>query len=596
MKKTAVFLALVFTALLLSGCALLNRSPTAGVTVMVEAGEHYDLEVSFATVEPGESASFLIRTERDYSVTAADYRGEYSLTQTGGLTKLVLLDVRVPTRVRLTLSHSARTIRYLANGGAALTGEGAEIVRSYDISDHIRPNVSIGTDLFAREGYTLTCWNTAPDGSGQRVGLGSRVTVEDTLTLYAQWAAWTPAERFAYEIGDGGAVVTGCSAEDALLVVPETLDCRPVTVLAAGAFAGCPAETVVLPKSVVRVEKGAFEGAALRELCFFDNVEYITDACFSGCDALSTLYISAIEDPYGYSFRRESVLADKFDLLISTVGQDRIIFYGGCSMWYNLIGPDLREAFAGRYTVVNMGLNGVCSSLFQMELLRCFVTEHDILFHAPEISSVQQLLTCTSLGKHEDKLWCAMEYNYDLVSLLDIRVFDGGVFESLRLYLDKKQPGGSYLDVYRDSKGFAFFEESGCIPFVRTQSAESLVDEVELDPAYLEDLSRLEQEYRFFTGKGVPVYVSCACIDIDRVPEEQQGNLALMGALFEEKFSAMEGVTVVSCIEDFIYHDEDCYDTVYHLLTEPAKRCTAVWIRDLKAQLLADGLWDENLP
>ena len=77
------------------------------------------------------------------------------------------------------------------------------------------------------------------------------------------------------------------------------------------------------------------------------------------------------------------------------------------------------------------------------------------------------------------------------------------------------------------------------------------------------------------------------------MPAEQQGNVERMGRLFTERFSAMEGVSVVGSIEDFLYRDGDCYDTVYHLLTEPARRCTAVWCRDLKAQLRADGLWDE---
>ena len=593
MKKAVLFLALLFSALLLSGCALFGKTDDSGLRVLVEAGEHYTIEVGYVSVEPGETASFLIKTDRDWSVTETDYRGEYRLTLTGGLTKLELLDVQVPTRVRLTLSHDARTIHYLANGGKGLDGVGSEVTESYDIREHRRPNVSIGTDLFAREGFTLTGWNTKPDGSGQRVGLGSRVTVADELTLYAQWAAWTDADRFTYEITEIGATVTGCFDTGETLVVPETLEGAPVVVLAAGAFADCPAKTVILPKSLRRIENGAFAGAALRELHFFDNIEVIADACFPGCEDFSTLYISAIEDPYGYAFRRESVLADKFDLLIDTMGQDRIIFYGGCSMWYNLIGPDVREAFGERYTVVNMGLNGVCSSLFQMELLKHFVTENDILFHTPEISSVQQLLTNTSLGKHEDKLWCAMEYNYDLVSLLDIRAFDGGVFDSFRAYLDKKKPGGKYGDVYHDSKGYAFFDgETGCIPFIRTQSADELVDKVELDPVYLADLTRLEEEYRFFTGQGVPVYVSFTCVDMDRVPEEQQGNVARMDALFREKFSAMEGVTVVGRLEDFLYHDEDCYDTVYHLLTEPARRCTAVWSRDLTAQLQKDGRWE----
>lgn len=69
------------------------------------------------------------------------------------------------------------------------------------------------------------------------------------------------------------------------------------------------------------------------------------------------------------------------------------------------------------------------------------------------------------------------------------------------------------------------------------------------------------------------------------MPEEQRDNVALMGRLYRDKFSAMEGVTVISAIDNFLYHDADCYDTVFHLLTAPAKRCTAVWVRDLKAAL-----------
>ena len=145
------------------------------------------------------------------------------------------------------------------------------------------------------------------------------------------------------------------------------------------------------------------------------------------------------------------------------------------------------------------------------------------------------------------------------------------------------------MDVYRDSKGYAYLDDTGSVPYVRTQSAESLQDKVSLNPDHLSDLSRLTEEYRYFTAMGVPVYVSYACIDLDQVPQEQQGNVEMMGTLYRERFSAMTGVTLISEIGDFIYHDADCYDTVYHLLTGPAKNCTGVWLRDLQAALDRDG-------
>ena len=61
----------------------------------------------------------------------------------------------------------------------------------------------------------------------------------------------------------------------------------------------------------------------------------------------------------------------------------------------------------------------------------------------------------------------------------------------------------------------------------------------------------------------------------------------------EALFHGMDGVTAVGSIRDFLFRDDDFYDTVYHLLTEPARECTAVWMQDLTAALKADGRWSE---
>ena len=82
MKEAVLFPVLLLAALLLSGCTLFHRADEPGLRVLVEAGEHYALEVGYVSVEPGETASFLIKTDRDWSVTETDYRGEYRLTKT----------------------------------------------------------------------------------------------------------------------------------------------------------------------------------------------------------------------------------------------------------------------------------------------------------------------------------------------------------------------------------------------------------------------------------------------------------------------------------------------------------------------------------
>lgn len=582
---------LLLAAFLLLACTPQNDTAMA-LSATILDGEHYTVEVGSVSVEPGETAAFLVQTDPGFLVASTDYRGDYRITQAHGLNKVELTNVQYPTRVHLKLTQYAVTIEYLANGGEGISSVGNAVKRSYDITEHIRPNVSIGTDLFARDGYTLIGWNTEPDGSGTRVGLGSRMTVDGSATLYAEWAKWTDAERFAYRAEDGKAILTGYTGTEETLVVPETLDGYPVSGIDAFAMKDCSAKTVILPKSIERIERNAFSGAAFTELHLFDNIVFVTDESFASCPNLSTVYISAIEDPYGYSFRRESVYVDKLDRLITTQGQDRLIFYGGCSVWYNLDGDMAKRAFGDRYTVLNMGVNGIMGSLFQMELLRCFMTDRDILVHTPEIASRQQLLLNTGLISHDDKLWAALEYNYDLVSLVDIRLFDNTFFESFRHYLDRKKPGGKYTDVYRDSKGRTYLDEIGSVPFERDEKLEKLTDTVELLPGNLSDLSRLQEEYAGFTAKGIPIYVTYAAINIDQVPEEQRGNVAIMGERFTEAFFAMDGVTVFGNIRDFLYHDNDCYDTVYHLQTRPARHCTEVWIRELTDALLGDGRWE----
>ena len=68
------------------------------------------------------------------------------------------------------------------------------------------PDLGEGTDLpknVSRNGYRLKGWNTAKDGSGQSYQPGEQVHLQDSVTLYAQWAVRTKtAIRFNANGGD----------------------------------------------------------------------------------------------------------------------------------------------------------------------------------------------------------------------------------------------------------------------------------------------------------------------------------------------------------------------------------------------------------
>lgn len=579
--------------LALSSCA--KVAPEAAVQVCILAAEGLTVENNSQWIAPGSDAVFELTLDSGYVIRSIDCSADYTLTRGGYHPRLTVHSVHYPTRVSIetipvetpeeTAARYERSITYRPQNGTDAYTE------TYSILTHPRPNVDQGRAV-ACDGYTLTGWNTQPDGSGLSVGLGSRVTVpSEGLELYAQWAAWTDKDSFAWTQQENGVRITGYTGAAETLVVPARLDGLPVTVLAEGAFRGCAAKTVILPDTIMTVEDGAFTASAMRELTISDNIERISDAAFADCTQLQTLHINAAEAPYGYQFRRESVFADKLDLLITAQGRKKLVFYGGCSMWYNLIGSEAAHAFPG-WQVANLGLNGTVNSYVQMAIIGSFLEPGDVFIHTPELSSSFQRLDEQRMTMYEgdDKLWCGLEYNYDLLSLVDLRQLHG-VFDSWQHYLSEKKAGGDYADMYRDSSGVSYFDETGSIPFIRTQGRTELSDSVSLDPAQLTDgLPNLRAMYAWYQQQGARVYVSWACVDLDGVPEDERGNVQLMDDLFRRTIAAMDGPVLISHLSDYLFASRDFYDTHYHLLTQHAYRNTEKWLRDLKAQMQLDGL------
>ena len=593
MKKLLLFLSALLLTLCLSGCGSVEKDDS--LLVLIEEGSGFSAERYAQRVRPGEDAVFLLTMERGVSLLAADYRGQTEITEQDGVTRLRLLNVRFPARVRLETAAKRGAIRYEANGGAA--GDGSvSVLKSYSLNAHPRANTALGTDLFTRDGYTLFCWNTRPDGSGERVGLGSRLTLSGgERVLYAQWAKWSEAADFRWDEEDGGLTLTGYRGADEVLVIPARIDGKPVKRLAAGAFRNLAAEAVILPPGLQVIEDGAFRNSAFTALTLFDDLAEFSDAGFEACSAWKTLYINAKEAPFGYVFRKESVYADKVDLLLLARGKKKLVFYGGCSMWYNLDGGQANRRFGGEYAILDLALNGTVNSAVQLQIMAACLEPGDILFHTPEISSRFQLMLITEMREDDSNLWCGLENNYDLFALVDLRTTEG-VLDSFCHYLSLKNRRTDYYAFYSDDYRTPYIDRFGCIPFYRSTNAAKLGDKVSVRPELLtaESLKTLGEYYAMLQERGVRIYVSCACLNLDALQEGDAEKIPEADAVFRQTLSAMPGVTPVSRQGDYLYRREEFYDTNYHLLSEPAKRNTALWLRDLEAQMILDGLWERE--
>lgn len=568
--------------LALTGCAKTATVSAPTLGVVVEESPWAVIENNGQTVRQGEDVTFRIETTDGFVVLGTDYEGEETLSQDGSNATLTLHNVSYPTRLRLTLSNENYVLRYDPNGG-----QGEAFTEIQQKKNHARPNTANAAVSFSRPGYTLLGWNTKPDGSGTAAGLGSRITAgEEGITLYAQWAKWTEESCFTWQEEQSGAVITGCDFQGDTLVIPGQLSGLPVTRLAAGAFETCTAQTVVFPESLRVADKGSFSGAPVRELYLFDSIQEISDDTF-GSPGVQTLHINAARLPAGAAKYKESCYADKLDLLILSQEQNRVIFYGGCSMWYNLDMLMVLRTLGEEWYPVDIALNGTVSSELQLQMMLPYVHAGDVFFHTPEFASDAQMMRTTELGNNEERLWAGVEYNYDLLAAADLRAVTGEL-DSLCRYWNSRKEETTYDAHYLDSKGRAYFGPCGEIPFIRYEpEGNVLSDDVRLNVGLISDesMERLEQWYARFQEKGVSVFVSFACVNLDALTEEERGNVHAVDEAFREAIGNMPGVVLLSDLMHFVYHNGHFYDTNYHLLSDTIGSCTKNWVKNLKPYL-----------
>ena len=581
-------------ALLLTACGAVPVGEEPVCRLVLEQSESYTTQQSQVETTVGGQVEFLLSPQDGYTLTGTDYPGA-QLTRSAEGWLLTLDDVRYSAVIRIEASKSDWSLTYYANGGQRLDNADAnEPVRLPVSQSHLRVNTALGSELFSRPGYTLESWNTRPDGSGQRVGLGSRT--EPDTTLYAQWAAWTPEEQFQWTEQNGEAVITGYTGSEECLVVPRQLGGMPVVSIKGEAFRNANCTRVILPDSLRTVEVDAFADCAVEQLTLFDNIQTITDHSFSGCTALTTLYVNAREAPV-YSGSYYDTFADKFDRLLSLKDSKKLVLFSGSSTRFGydsaLLDRELED-----YDVVNMGVFAYTNAYPQLMLIQSCMQEEDILLVAPEFDAAKRQF-CTTNELDED-FFCMVESNYDLAAGLDLRRCSG-TLSVLQSYLQTK--AGLTPRSYSISP--SDYDEDG--QPVDTPSYNEYGDYILYrpnaetdDPVYglkvgytVEDFPQwlyidpANQVYRQFQQAGIYVYMTYSprnrlCISDESTPEARQE----LDAYFRRTLA----ILIISQLEDSLWPGRYLYGTDNHLSTEGVELRTRQVLEELKTQMSRDGL------
>lgn len=479
-------------------------------------------------------------------------------------------------------------VTYHVNGGVLKNGVG-ETVKLTAANTHLRFNTAQGTRYMERPGYQLIGWNTAPDGSGRSVGLGSRMERSEGLVLYAQWAQENPAGDFAYTVKDEGIHITGYTGSGSRCVIPERIDGKKVTRICSGAFRDGKMDTLVLPPSIFTVEREAFAGCTVQTLYLYDTLYYIYDESFSGCEQLTTLHINAVTAPV-YSGSYYDGFSDRYDWLLSLRETRKMVLFSGSSGRYGYVSEKLLEAFP-EYQVANMGVYAFTNAMPQLELIRQLMQPGDILLSAPEFDAVKfQFCTTNALDGH---FWAMMESNYDVVALLDMKHYSD-VFDSLREYLTVRtsMDAGDYsispnwFDDDGNRYSYETYNQYGDFILERPNAPRDEImkwglADYTVDGFPVETIQCLNRIYEGFLDDGVTVYFSYTPRNIRAITPE---STAEARQKLQEHLREHLIVPVISDIEASLYPGTCFYLIDSHLSTEAAAERTERIIRDLQAQ------------
>lgn len=606
MKIIKISILSLLTCLIVCGCAKEETAEeTKLIPVVLEENEGFRAAEMYMEIKRGSDAVFTLEPADGYmleDVGYPDYTAAYSGTKNS--MTLTLHQVEYPTVVPLEMEKSSLSVRYDANGGCLLGESAGQAGKETEVTipviqSHPRVNTSVGTDIFSREGYTLTGWNTMPDGSGQRIGLGSRITYKEGLILYAQWAQWAEEEDFFYEIRQNQAVITGFKASEECLVIPGELGGYMVISIAPGAFSGLQAKTVICPLSLQVIEEKAFSDAGLEELYLYDNIRYVTDYSFSGCSNLKTLCLNAAEDPV-YSGTYFDTFADKYDRLLMLKESQKIVLFSGSSARFGYDSAVIDHAFPD-YEVVNVGVFAYTNASPQLMLILDCMKEGDVLLHSPEFDAAKRQF-CTTKDM-DDEFFCMAESNYDLAAQLDLRMFRK-VFSALYSYLETKSTmtkksyhlsPADYDEEGNPVSEKSYNEYGDYILYRPNSSSEEPVFGLSVDytvSAYPKEqfIDPVNEMYRRFLDKGVQVYFTYAPRNRLALSEKSTpGAREELNTYLRDNLA----VPVISKIEDSLYSGIYLNGTDNHLSTEGVAVRTERIVGDLKKQMAAEGTYHE---
>ncbi|MCQ2427703.1 MAG: hypothetical protein MJ137_04795 [Clostridia bacterium] len=353
------------------------------------------------------------------------------------------------------------TILYFPNGGTsseALTDGYRSDTQS--VSFYYCPNALPNKNYFTREGYILLGYSTNPDGSGDFYAPGWNITIPESrvLSLFCVWEKETPVSEFMYTVSGTNVTVTGYVGSSSRIVVPDTIEGKPVTGLAAGFLKdNKTVSTLIIGRNMKTISSGAISGcSALESLWAYDSVTVMTDDSVKNCPNFYNFNVMAPRYP-AYTNQCYGTYTLPHHRLHSDPGCPRIVIVSGSNSAYGINSVELEEKLAAagyRYDVTNFGQNASTSAAFYIETVAPLLGPGDFLIHEPEINQYQY-----GYNELSNNIWTIYEGSLEAFSVVDIRHYNK-VFSTFAAFNSGKGKELSYDVVSWSNNSYGISEQN----------------------------------------------------------------------------------------------------------------------------------------
>ena len=171
------------TKLLIHAAAWKDKSTkiTASATTGVTISPATDVTLTADAGIQGSGTDFSLDTPGN---ATTNYYKTYTLTGVSSDKTITIATKASDYRAVIWGVNAANVVTFNGNGGSTATK-----ATSYTQDVLYNTATALTTNLFTRDGFNFTGWNTQADGEGTHYNAGASVTRTSDLTLYAEWVA-----------------------------------------------------------------------------------------------------------------------------------------------------------------------------------------------------------------------------------------------------------------------------------------------------------------------------------------------------------------------------------------------------------------------